>query len=38
MDAAMPSDCNIREKKYENIKKYHGLREELEKMWKVKAT
>ena len=37
IDVAVPSDCNIRKKEHEKIDKYQGLREEMEKMWKVKA-
>lgn len=33
----VPSDSNIRKKVYENLEKYRGLNDELEKMWKVKA-
>ncbi|KAK7925436.1 hypothetical protein WMY93_007746 [Mugilogobius chulae] len=31
-------DGNIRRKEHEKLEKYQGLREELEKAWKVKAT
>ena len=37
IDVAVPSDCNIRKKEHEKIDKYQGLREEMEKMWKVKV-
>lgn len=29
---------NIREEEHKKLKKYQGLRAELEKMWRVKAT
>lgn len=35
---AIPSDSNIRKMKHEKPEKYQGLKEELEKMWRVKAT
>ena len=38
MDVAIPSDSNIREEEHEELEKYQGLKEELEKAWKVKAT
>ncbi|KAK1800660.1 hypothetical protein P4O66_005872 [Electrophorus voltai] len=38
MDVAVPSDGTIRTKEHEKPKKYEELRDELEKMWKVKAT
>ena len=38
MDVAVLSDGNIRKKEYEKLEKYHGLKEELEKMWGAKAT
>ncbi len=38
VDIAIPSDCNIRKKEHEKLEKYQGLREELEKAWRVKAT
>ncbi|XP_055362142.1 uncharacterized protein LOC129603668 [Betta splendens] len=38
VDVAIPSDGNIRKKEHEKLEKYQGLREELEKAWKVKAT
>ena len=37
MDVAVPSDSNIKKKKYEKLEKYQGLKEELERTWKVKA-
>ena len=36
IDVAVPSDSNIRKKEYEKLEKYQGLKEELERMWKVK--
>lgn len=36
-DAAFPNDTNIK-KKHKKLKKYQGLKEEQEKIWKVKAT
>ena len=38
IDIAIPSDSNIRKKEHEKLEKYQGLKEELEKMWRVKAT
>uniref|UniRef100_A0A3B5PPD0 Reverse transcriptase domain-containing protein n=1 Tax=Xiphophorus maculatus TaxID=8083 RepID=A0A3B5PPD0_XIPMA len=38
IDVAIPSDCNIRKKEHEKLEKYQGLREELERAWKVKTT
>ena len=38
VDVAIPSDYNIRKKEHEKLEKYQGLREELEKTWKVKTT
>uniref|UniRef100_A0A087YQ23 Uncharacterized protein n=1 Tax=Poecilia formosa TaxID=48698 RepID=A0A087YQ23_POEFO len=38
VDVAIPSDYNIRKKEHEKLEKYQGLREELEKAWKVKTT
>ncbi|KAK7877660.1 hypothetical protein WMY93_031672 [Mugilogobius chulae] len=38
VDVSIPSDGNIRRKEHEKLEKYQGLREELEKAWKVKAT
>ncbi|KAM6449746.1 uncharacterized protein PHA67_017094 [Liasis olivaceus] len=37
IDVAVPSDSNIRKKEYEKLEKYQGLKEELERMWKVKG-
>ena len=36
IDIAVPSDSNIK-KEYEKLEKYQGLKEEVERMWKVKA-
>ena len=36
-DTAVPSDSNIKNKEYEKLEKYQGLKKELERMWKVKA-
>lgn len=33
-DVAIPADSNIRKKEHENIKKYLGLKEQLEQRWK----
>ncbi|KAM9816571.1 carbohydrate sulfotransferase 6 isoform X4 [Syngnathus typhle] len=38
VDIAIPSDGNIRKKELEKLEKYQGLKEELEKAWKVKAS
>ncbi|XP_034750331.1 uncharacterized protein LOC117958165 [Etheostoma cragini] len=38
IDVASPSDSNINKKELVKLEKYQGLREELEKMCKVKAT
>ncbi|XP_051920732.1 uncharacterized protein LOC127600296 isoform X1 [Hippocampus zosterae] len=38
VDVAVPSDGNIRKKEHEKLEKYQGLREELERAWKVKVT
>lgn len=37
VDVAIPSDRN-KEKEHYKLEKYQGLREELEKTWKVKVT
>ena len=37
IDVAVPSDSNIKKKEYEKLEKYQGLKEELERMWKVKV-
>ena len=36
-DIAVPSDSNMKKKEYEKLEKYQGLKEELERTWKVKA-
>ncbi|CAI5660153.1 unnamed protein product [Oreochromis niloticus] len=38
IDVAVPNDSNIRKKEHEKLEKYQGLREELERMWRVKVT
>ena len=38
IDVAIPVDANIRKKEHEKIEKYQGLKEQLERMWKVKAS
>ena len=38
IDVAIPADANIRKKEHEKVDKYQGLREQLERMWKVKAS
>ena len=37
IDVAFLSDSNIIKKEHEKLGKYQGLKEELEKMWGVKA-
>ncbi|KAF7666275.1 hypothetical protein LDENG_00113730, partial [Lucifuga dentata] len=37
IDVAVPADSNIRKKEHEKIEKYQGLKEELERTWKVKS-
>ena len=37
IDIAVPSDSNIKKKEYEKLEKYQGLKEELERTWKVKV-
>ena len=37
IDIAVPSDSNINEKEYKKLQRYEGLKEELERMWKVKV-
>lgn len=37
-DVAILTDNSIRKKKCEKLQKYQGLREELKKMWSLKAT
>ncbi|TWW72943.1 hypothetical protein D4764_15G0003370 [Takifugu flavidus] len=38
IDVAIPSDNNIRKKEHEKLEKYQGLKEEIERMWVMKAT
>ncbi|XP_076747453.1 uncharacterized protein LOC143421715 [Maylandia zebra] len=38
IDVAVPNDSNIGKKEHEKLEKYQGLREELERMWRVKVT
>ena len=38
IDVAIPADANIRKKEHEKVEKYQGLKEQLEQMWKVKAS
>ena len=35
MDIAFQIDSNIKKKEYEKLEKYQGLKEELERTWKV---
>ncbi|CAH2278601.1 Hypothetical predicted protein [Pelobates cultripes] len=37
VDVAIPSDYNFRKKEHKKMDKYQGLKEEQERMWKVKA-
>ena len=37
IDLAVPSTSYMRKKEQEKLKRYQGLKEELEKMWGVKA-
>ncbi|KAF7643158.1 hypothetical protein LDENG_00244290 [Lucifuga dentata] len=37
IDVAVPADSNIRKKEHQKIQKYQGLKEELERTWKVKS-
>ena len=37
IDIAVPSDSNMKKKKYEKLVKYQGLKEVLKRMWKVMA-
>ena len=37
-DMAIPSDCNILKKEHEKVEIYQGLKEELKRAWKVKAS
>lgn len=36
INITVPGDSKVKKKKYENLGKYHDLKEELERMWKVK--
>ncbi|TWW69251.1 hypothetical protein D4764_18G0000570 [Takifugu flavidus] len=38
IDVAIPNDSNIRKKEHEKLEKYQGLKEEMERMWGMKAT
>ena len=38
VDVVIPSDSNIRKKEHEKLEKYQGPKEELERMWGVKAS
>ena len=38
VDVAIPSDSDIRKKGHKKLEKYQGLKEELERMWGVKAS
>lgn len=38
IDRAIPSDGNIKKKERDKLEKYQGLKKELGKAWKVKAT
>ncbi|TWW76591.1 hypothetical protein D4764_13G0012530 [Takifugu flavidus] len=38
IDVAIPSDSNIRKKEHAKLEKYQGLKEEMERMWGMKAT
>ncbi|TWW59309.1 hypothetical protein D4764_06G0008390 [Takifugu flavidus] len=38
IDVAIPSDSNIRKKEHKKLEKYQGLKEEMERMWWMKAT
>ncbi|KAF7650224.1 hypothetical protein LDENG_00129190, partial [Lucifuga dentata] len=37
IDVAVPADSNIRKKEHQKIQRYQGLKEELERTWKVKS-
>ena len=37
IDIAVPSNSNIKKKEYEKLEKHQGLKEELERTWKVKV-
>ena len=38
IDVAIPNASNTRKKGHKKLEKYRGLKQEPEKMWKVKAT
>ena len=38
IDVATPNSKNIRKKEHKKLEKYQGLKEDLQKMWKMKAT
>ena len=38
IDVAIPSDSNIWKMEQEKLEKYQGPKQELQKMWGVKAT
>ena len=38
VDVAISSDSNIKKKEHEKFEEYQGLKEEVEKMWELKAT
>ena len=37
LDAAIPSEGNIRQREHEKLEQCRGLKEELEKLWSVKV-
>ena len=38
IDVEILSDSNIKKKEHENLEKYQGLKEDLERIWGVKAS
>ena len=38
VDVTTPSGINIKKKEHKKLQKYQGLKEEVEKMWDVKAS
>ena len=38
VDVTTPSDGDIRKKEYKNLKKYQGLKKDLDRMWGVKVS
>lgn len=38
IDAANPSDSNIKNKEHNKLEKCQGLKGEIEKLWRVKAS